>query len=155
VSISASSADDIKRRSILLARAQATVETELGKRRAGMGLGAKRTTNVGGMSKVTGGNTGDGLWMTIKTLLGWRAAQRTDAEEEEDEEDEEVQDYIVEKSAEHSTTSSNTTSLNRLNNNTVFDGSAQFAFAALGIERGWNERDMEGLQELKRIILDV
>lgn len=154
-SLSASTAEDVKRRYILLSRAQATVETELGKRRSGMGLGAKRTTKVGGMTKVTGGSQGEGVWTTIKSLLGWRTVSKTDKEEEEEDDEEETQDYIVQKSLDNGSASSNSASLNRLNKNTIFDGSAKFAFAYLGTERGWSERDMEGLHELKRIIMDV
>ncbi|UZJ55361.1 hypothetical protein CBS101457_004681 [Exobasidium rhododendri] len=156
VSLSTSSADDdVKRRSILLSRAQATVETELGKRRAGLGLGAKKTTKVSGMSKVTGGSKSEGVWTTFKSFLGWSNMSSTNAEEGEDEDDEEMHDYIVERSAEKSSSSSNAATLSRLNSNIVFDGSARFAFAAVGTERGWKERDLEGLQEFKRIVIDV
>jgi signal recognition particle receptor subunit beta len=158
ISLNSTAPEDIKRKSILLSRAQTTLETELGKRRAGMGLGAKRSSKVGGMTKVVGGSEGEGLWTTIKGLLGWRSTLKADIKEEDEEEDEEVQDYLVAKTSDTTTatpTMTTTTSLNRLNTNTVYDGSVKFAFAALGTERGWSERSLDGVQELKQILMDV
>lgn len=118
-----------------------------------MGLGAKRTTKVGGMAKVTGGEGGDGIIKTIKTLVGWRSVAKVEAEDEEDEA--EAEDYVVERQSEKANASFNSVSLNKLNNSIVFDGSATFAFSMLGIERGWTERTLEGLQEFKRILVEV
>lgn len=157
VSLSSTTAEDVKRQSILLARAQATVEAELARRRAGMGLGAKRTTKVGGMSKVTGGENAAGVWNTLATLLGWRRATAKTLTEEKEDEEETEEDYVVEKPAEQAgaAPASNLVSLNKLNENIVFGGSATFAFAMIGTERGWSERPLDGLQELKRKLMDV
>lgn len=122
-----------------------------------MGLGAKRTTKVGGMAKVTGGEGGDGIIKTLKTLFGWKSVLKVEAKDEgEDDDDDELEDYVVEKQFEKgSITTSNSISLSKLSNNVVFGGSATFAFSTLGTERGWTERTLEGLQELKRILVEV
>jgi hypothetical protein len=106
------------------------------------------------MSKVTGGSEKKDVWTRIKILLGFEEASPS-SEDDEDGDDDEVQDYILEKSSDNPDVNANATSLTRLNNDTVFEGSALFAFAAVGTERGWKERDMEGLQELKRILMNV
>ena len=100
---------------------------------------------MGGMSKVVGGGHA-GVWVTIKSLLGLQSAVPVENEEEENE----TQDY-VDKDASAATT----TSLEKLNSSIVFQGRARSAFAGLGTERGWAERDMGGLKELKRILLDI
>lgn len=178
VSLAAASqqqSDEGKRRAILLGRARTAVETELGRRRVGMGFGARRTTKVGGMGKVTGGEGSTSLWATIKVLLGLGNRGSSGAgsgsgsgygDEEDDDDDDTLLDYVdwdtlernaakASSAASGAITSASTTSLERLDPDVVCDGRAVCAFASVGKERGWNERDVEGIYELQRILAET
>ncbi|PWN34078.1 uncharacterized protein FA14DRAFT_161621 [Meira miltonrushii] len=167
VSLSSMSADESKRRAILLTRARTAVEVELGRRRAGMGFGARRTTKVGGMSEVTGGSSNNSLLSSIFGIFGFKSNRQGDGSAadagQHEEEDEEVIDYVDWDVLERTMSSpskngiglSAGTSLERLDSDIVEGGKAICAFASVGKERGWDERSVDGLDELRRVLLKV
>lgn len=154
-----SSPYDAKRQSQVVARARAAFEAELGRRRAGMGLGrggaaAARRAKVGGMSEVLGGSgssQGSGGWFeAIKSLfgLGSSSAKPVAAAVDEDDEDDDGEgaDYVdwawaqrggsgADSSA--GTAAATALSLDKLDEDVVAGGKASFAVACLGKERGW------------------
>lgn len=166
VSLSSLSADESKRRAILLNRARTAVEVELGRRRSGMGFGARRTTKVGGMGQVTGGASRPSLWSTVKGLFGLRSNTGSGGQANQgldEDEDEELIDYVDWDVLERAMSSpskngiglSAGTSLEKLDGDVVAQGRAICAFASVGKERGWDERQVEGLDEVRRILIGL
>jgi hypothetical protein len=170
ISLSSLSLEEGKRRAILLGRARTAIEVELGRRRSGMGFGARRTTKVGGMSKVMGSSDTGSVWSSVKSILGLSRSgvggAPSSGSADDEEEDEELIDYVdwdVQDRLQALTNSSSDkspsrvsagTSLEQLDADVVDDGKALFAFASVGKERGWDERDLDGLNEVRRIIMD-
>lgn len=156
-----SNAHDPKRQSQVLTRARTALEAELGRRRAGMGLGrnSNARTRVGGMSKVVSDSSsgGTGLLSFLKSLIGLGGGSSSgqsaangaaDDQDEDDDEDEEGLDYVDWAWAQRvassgagagagGSASSTSFSLDKLDAEVVTDGKAHFAVASLGKERGW------------------
>lgn len=154
VDLASQAEEDQKRKRALLARAKAAVEVELGRRRAGMRLGRNASAKIGGMSHVAGSGQADGVWASIKKILGLGGSTGSGKHaEDEDEEEEEPADYVDWTLLERG--SSAAFSLDKLDINVVQDGKALISFASVGKERGWEERAIEGLKELQTTLLSV
>lgn len=148
-------AKDEKRRAQLLARCTATLENELGQRRANMGLGRRRAGNIkiAGLGRVADADpavsgAGGGVFGWIKKALGLNGSRGANAsadaaEGDEDDEDEEVVDYIdwaaSQRAAEkdESGLGAASFSLERLDDHVVFGGKVEFALASVGKVRSW------------------
>lgn len=156
VDLSSSSEEDIKRRNALLARARTAVEVELGRRRAGMRLGRSASAKIGGMSQVAGSGQADGIWASIKKILGLQgraSGKGSDGSDGDDGDDEEEPaDYIDWTLLDRG---SSAFSLDKLDADVVQDGKALAAFASVGKERGWEERPIEGLKELQTTLVSM
>lgn len=146
-------AKDEKRRAQLVSRCKTTLESELGQRRANMGLGRRKAGNVkiAGLGKVADADPGStgagavGVFGWIKKALGLSggsgnvSADTADAEEEEEED--EVVDYIdwaaSQRAAEDAGLGAGSFSLEKLDDHVVFGGKVEFALASVGKVRSW------------------
>ncbi|SOV03987.1 related to SRP102  len=150
---------DEKRRAQLLSRCQTTLESELGQRRANMGLNRRRTGNVkiAGLGKVADADPGSagaserGVFGWIKRALGLQNAggsvsAETEGGDEEEEEDE-VVDYIDWAASQHALEGENGGgggfSLEKLDDHVVWGGKMEFALASVGKNRSWDGKDGE------------
>ncbi|EPQ27611.1 uncharacterized protein PFL1_04749 [Pseudozyma flocculosa PF-1] len=144
--LSAANADaskDLKRRQQLLTRCRTAVETELGQRRAGMGLG-RRSAGADGDD--------DDEADDVDTLdyVDWQAARRE----------------AVQAASQSGggggggTQASNTFSLEKLDEEVVWGGKVKWGLASVGKARAWDKGesvpvDQDGLRELKRWLVSL
>lgn len=136
----------------------------------GRGSSGQPRAKVGGMSKVVGGSSAGGGWLTtIKSMLGLGYSGSSKADEQDDDDDEgadaEDMDYVDWAWAQRAASSSGGGSsaaqtsfnLDKLDADVIMDGKAAFAVASVGKERGWAaleksedaEGPFEGLKELR------
>jgi signal recognition particle receptor subunit beta len=165
-------AKDDKRRAQLLARCRTALESELGQRRANMGLGTRRAGNVkiAGLGKVAEADdvvASGGVFGWIRRKLGLGASGSNvsaDAQEEDDEHDDEVVDYIDWAAAQRAQASDGTGigaagfSLDRLDEQVVFGGKLDVALASVGKVRSWAQDatpDTDSLADFKTWIADL
>lgn len=175
-------AKDEKRRGQLLSRCTTTIESELGQRRANMGLNRRRAGNVkiAGLGKVADADPGSsnaggagGVFGWIKRKLGLQSsggnvsAETGDGEEEEEED--EVVDYIdwaasqrvLEQEGSGGVGGGASFSLEKLDDEVVWGGKVEFALASVGKTRGWEGGNVEkvdvsgGLDSFKDWIVDL
>ncbi|KAN0064170.1 hypothetical protein ACQY0O_003337 [Thecaphora frezii] len=172
-STSADAAKDAKRRQQLLSRCRTAIETELGNRRAGMGLGRRNAgVRIAGVGKVVDSEPSSlapsgGIIGWFERVLGlsslWRGSTGQE-DEDEDEEDAETLDYVDWRAArrEAAQTASqqsgglqggNTFSLEKLDEEVVWGGKVQWGLVSVGKERSWEKVEMpaeqDGLGDLK------
>ncbi|PWZ02013.1 hypothetical protein BCV70DRAFT_55101 [Testicularia cyperi] len=147
---------DEKRRAQLLSRCRTTLESELGQRRSNMGLGKRRGgVKIAGLGKVADGDpssavSSSGVLGWLKRMVGLSNGGSSNAaaaaEEDEEEEDDEVVDYIdwhaaqraMEASDAGATNGASSFSLDKLDDEVVYNGKVDFALASLGKERTWS-----------------
>ena len=166
----ADAAKDEKRRAQLLSRCKTALEAELGRRRAGMGLGRRHgRVRIAGVGKVVDGadaapSSGTGIFGWIRRALGLGASrvgvQAQDEEEEEEEEEEhKLVDYIDWNAAQRLTEGSAAAtafSLEKLDQDVVFGGKVDWALATAGKERGWTDTDaVDGTADLRSWLAEL
>lgn len=124
-------------------RVKLALETELTRRRAGLGIDGVTSTNaaarVGGLRAVAGERVG--FFTSILRALGLQSAPSRSSEEEEDDEAE-ARDYVEWKPP--GTTAS--FSLEKLDAHVIAAGAAQCALASVGTKRGWKPVVDEGVE---------
>nr|CDI55618.1 conserved hypothetical protein [Melanopsichium pennsylvanicum 4]SNX86823.1 related to SRP102 \ len=159
-------AKDEKRRAQLLSRCKTTLESELGQRRANMGLGRRKAANVkiAGLGKVADADPGsavhsDGVFGWIKRALGLIGnggnVSAEGAEGEEEEEEDEVVDYIdwtASQRAEGSETglSASSFSLEKLDDQVVWGGKVEFCLSSVGKSRSWDQKEEEAVESTEK-----
>ncbi|SPO39260.1 related to SRP102  len=179
--LSAANADaskDLKRRQQLLTRCRTAVETELGQRRAGMGLGRRSAgVRIAGVGKVVDGEPsslapGDGIFGWIKRALGLGSSSSSRGPAADDVD---TLDYVDWQAARREavqaasqsgggggggTQASNTFSLEKLDEEVVWGGKVKWGLASVGKARAWDKGesvpvDQDGLRELKRWLVSL
>ncbi|CAO1634577.1 unnamed protein product [Parajaminaea phylloscopi] len=178
----AASPHDAKRQAQAMLRARTAFEAELGRRRAGMGLGRgaahQSKAKVASMGKVIGGGSSSTGWSgMLWSLLGMgsnssESRRGDDGADDEAEEELDGLDYVDWAWAQRQTAAPSTAqgesasasgfSLDRLDADVVMGGKATFAVASLGKDRGWTPPTPEegesaflGLQTLRSWLSDV
>ncbi|EST08195.1 Signal recognition particle receptor, beta subunit [Kalmanozyma brasiliensis GHG001] len=163
-SVGTDAAKDEKRRAQLLSRCRTTLESELGQRRANMGLGRRRGgagVKIAGLGKVADAEvaTAGGMFEWVKRALGLTSTTSTaPAQEEDEEEEDEVVDYIDWAASQRATedgVGAGSFSFDRLDDHVVWGGKVDFALATVGKNRSWDQTekvDTSGLTDFTRWI---
>lgn len=116
-----------------------------------MALGRRAGATIGGMERVTGGGSdGSGGWLSgwlraMRAMVGLEpsasASTAPDAEEDEEEEHDYLDWATAQRAAQSGSTGVSTASFsfNKLDEDVVRGGSAQFALASVGKPQFWTE----------------